>query len=94
MAADYYDFYMISKVVEIDRALFKEALAATMRHRGTIRVLDRRDEIIAEIGGSETMKRMWDKYRREFPFARGIEFEDVVDSLRTALAGRAQDCNK
>ena len=82
---DYYDFYMVWKQTEIDKSVFRDALAATMRHRGTFDVLARAESVIASIRASTAMQRQWDKFQREFPFANGIGFGEILETLNGSL---------
>lgn len=82
---DYYDFYMVWKQTEIDKSVFRDALAATMRHRGTFDVLAKAESVIASIRASTAMQRQWDKFQREFPFANGIGFGEILDTLNGSL---------
>lgn len=83
---DYYDVYMLTKLVEFNVPTLKYALLATAEHRGTKDMVEqectRRIEIIEQ---SEYVRRQWEKYRKTFSYARNIPFETVLASVRDLL---------
>jgi len=84
---DYYDVYMLTTCLRHSDERLKAAFLATMRHRGTESVCRNGRDILAEVSRSEAMKSRWEKYRRQFPFARQIPFEKICSHLITLLDG-------
>lgn len=84
---DYYDVYMLTTCLRPSDERLKAAFLATMRHRGTESVCRNGRDILAEVSRSEAMKSRWEKYRRQFPFARQIPFEKICNHLITLLDG-------
>ena len=78
---DYYDVYMILKSVDVDKDLFKKALTATAKHRGSSEVIGQAAQLIETFAHSDLLRKQWEKFRREFDFAQGIEFEAVCAAL-------------
>lgn len=79
---DFYDAYILATTQQYDQALFEEALQATAKHRGTLEQIADREGILKNIEESPELRRMWEKYRKQFAYAQGIEYEQVIASLR------------
>ena len=79
---DFYDTYILLTTQRYDKAVFQEALRATAEHRGTTSQIEDVHDILKNIGESAELKAMWEKYRRQFAYAKGIEFVDIIDTLR------------
>jgi predicted nucleotidyltransferase component of viral defense system len=78
---DFYDIYLIAKTQTFDRDAFMEALNATAIHRGTLEQIKPAKEILSVIGNSMELKKHWEKYRREYNYAKEINFEDTVKTI-------------
>lgn len=79
---DFYDAYILAATQQYDQALFEEALQATAKHRGTLEQIADREGILKNIEESPELRRMWEKYRKQFAYAQGIGYEQVIASLR------------
>jgi hypothetical protein len=82
---DYYDTYMILSIVKYDNARLSSALRSTVAHRGTEEVLENWSTGLRLIEGSKAMRERWEKYCREFSYAKGIQFDDVCEKIRKVL---------
>ena len=82
---DYYDTYMILSIVKYDNARLSSALRSTVAHRGTEEVLENWSTGLRLIEGSKAMRERWEKYCREFSYAKGIQFDDVCEKIRQVL---------
>lgn len=78
---DFYDAYILATTQEFDRALFTEALKATAAHRGTTEQIADIPTIMKNIEESAELRAMWDKYRKQFAYAEGIEYSAIVEIL-------------
>jgi predicted nucleotidyltransferase component of viral defense system len=78
---DFYDTYILATTQEYDKAVFAEALSATAKHRGTEQQISNTDEIMRIISQSKDLRAMWDKYRKQFSYAKDIEFDAIVDLI-------------
>lgn len=78
---DYYDAYILATTQEFDKELFLEALAATAKHRGTTKQIEDVSGIIRNIFESRELRDMWNKYRRQFAYAKDIEFDDIISEI-------------
>ncbi len=82
---DYYDAYMILCTVEYDNARLSGALRSTAIHRGTEEVLEGWSAGLRLIEDSNAMRERWEKYCREFLYAKGIQFDEVCEKIRQVL---------
>lgn len=83
---DFYDTYILLTTQRYDKAVFQRALRATAEHRGTTSQIEDVDGILKNINESAELKAMWEKYRRQFAYAKGIEFVDIIETLRRITA--------
>lgn len=82
---DFYDVFALLTTQPFDKAVFAEALAATARHRSTEQQIADVDGILENISGSKVLRDMWDKYRKQFSYAKDIEFDAIIAEIRTLL---------
>ncbi|MGM9604414.1 MAG: nucleotidyl transferase AbiEii/AbiGii toxin family protein [Faecousia sp.] len=82
---DFYDAYILAATQQFDRELFRQALQATALHRGTAAQIADTAGILKDISESDTLRDMWEKYRRQFAYAEGISFEMLVRTLSQIL---------
>lgn len=85
---DFYDAYILAATQEYDPAVFSRALKATAAHRGTAEQIGDVENILRNIRESSALQSMWEKYRRQFGYARDIPFEAAVSAVETLLAWR------
>ena len=62
--------------------LLKKALKATAIHRGTTDEIADIPRLLKIIEDSEDLKKMWDKYRKEFSYAADISYEQLIIVLK------------
>ena len=79
---DFYDAYILATTQKFDKELFTEALAATAKHRETAEQIAETEMILKNLSESKELKAMWDKYRKEYAYAKEIEYEDILDVLK------------
>jgi len=82
---DFYDIYIITKTQKFDRVIFHEALSATSKYRKTSEKIINVSEIIKSIEESPFLKNQWEKYKREYVYAKNIKFEDTIRSIKDLL---------
>ena len=84
---DYYDVYTLSKLrwntIEFDT--LKVALDNTMKKRESKFSLSDYPIIIQTSINSDVQKGLWDKYQRQYLYAKDITFEEVIDALKTIV---------
>ncbi len=78
---DFYDIYILNSTQTYNRAYLKEAVSATAAHRGTTEQIADIPVLLKMIADSTELRRMWDKYRREYDYANDITYEQVLQSL-------------
>ena len=83
---DFYDAYILTTTQKFDKAVFAEALSATANHRGTAGQIADVPEILHNIEESPELCAMWDKYRKQFAYAADIEYEQIIEILKTLVA--------
>ena len=82
---DFYDAYILTTTQKFDKAVFTDALKATANHRGTTEQIADISSILHNIEESPELKTMWDKYRKQFSYAKDITYEQIMDSIKTLL---------
>lgn len=79
---DYYDIHLLSTIGEnIDYSLVTEGLSKTMNQRDEVISKNDFESIILSLGESENQKSLWERYRTVTPFAKELEFEDVINKM-------------
>lgn len=79
---DFYDAYILTTTQQFDKRIFTEALAATAAHRGTTERIADTVSILQNIEDSSELRAMWDKYRKQFAYAKDIEYEQIIAKLK------------
>ena len=88
---DYYDVYILSKTQHYDFRLLREAVQATAEHRGTTDQIADVQAILKDISESKAIQAMWNKYCKQFAYAKDITFEMVMESLWVLCCCMTQD---
>lgn len=84
---DFYDAYILATTQKYDKALFSQALQATAQHRGTAEQIANVPGILQDIAESAALQAMWEKYRRQFAYAKDIPFDQIIIVLRDLCDG-------
>lgn len=81
---DYYDIHMLLKTQRknIDKETLKNAITATAKHRETIDFIKEWKEVVEILENDLTMKKQWDRYQKNNFYAEGIEYKDLIESLK------------
>lgn len=82
---DFYDAYILTTTQKFDITVFEDALKATANHRGTTNQIADVPSILHNIEESPELKTMWDKYRKQFSYAKNITYEQIMDSIKASL---------
>ena len=84
---DFYDIYILNTLQKknIDNEILKEAFTATVKKRGTERIITNYKEIMEAVSNSSAMKDQWTRYQREFDYAKDIQFEDTCKVVKSVL---------
>ena len=82
---DFYDAYILTTTQKFDITVFEDALKATANHRGTTDQIADVPSILHNIEESPELKTMWDKYRKQFSYAKDITYEQIMYSIKALL---------
>lgn len=82
---DFYDAYILATTQDFDKALFSEALKATAAHRGTTEQIADISTIMKNIEESTELRAMWNKYCKQFAYAEGILYTQIIEVLNNLI---------
>ena len=84
---DYYDVHILYSLrgSECDTAVLREALEQTTKKRGSSFVLTDYRAILSDIGRSNALRSLWDKYRRQYEYAAEIAFDEACETIRKIM---------
>ena len=84
---DYYDVHILYALrgAECDKATLRRALERTTQKRGSGLILTDYPEIMKEIRESDTLRKLWEKYSREYEYAKDISFDDTCTTIQTIM---------
>lgn len=66
---------------KIDKSVFLAALRATAEHRKTSEQIADINSILQTVSDSEELKSMWEKYRKQFDYAKDISYDDIMNKI-------------
>lgn len=82
---DFYDVYILTKTQKIEMSVIEEALRSTASHRQTTHIFQNINNRLDEIRLSNTLRSRWMKYTKDYRYAKGITYEDVMESLSVMI---------
>ncbi|MFI3115535.1 MAG: nucleotidyl transferase AbiEii/AbiGii toxin family protein [Clostridia bacterium] len=84
---DFYDVYILHKLQSdnIDLKILKKAFLATCEKRDSAHLIENCDEILIVIKDSKVMHDQWNRYQKDFDYAKDILFYDVCKSIIEVL---------
>lgn len=84
---DFYDLYAMLRFYpeKVDAGDLREALLRTSEKRGSQRFVENWKTGVTDIRASGAMRRVWESYVSEAPYAQGVTFEETLDSLERLL---------
>lgn len=84
---DYYDIFILYTLRgdQFNTTTLRRALENTTQKRGSNKVLRDYTEILNEIRESDTMHGRWEKYRREYDYAKDISFEETCQTIQSIM---------
>lgn len=65
--------------------LGNEAILKTSKHRGTTHTFEDIKKRISVVENSEDLKKLWDKYKKNYSYAKDISFEDIAFVFKELL---------
>lgn len=82
---DFYDAYILATTQKYDKTIFKSALHATATHRGTAEQIKDTEKIIGILSDSKELFELWEKYRKQFRYAKDIGYAEIIKVIKGLL---------
>lgn len=75
----------ISAQLVMQNYMLERLLERTTQKRGSGMILTDYPEIMKEIRESDTLRKLWEKYSREYEYAKDISFDDTCNTIQTIM---------
>ena len=84
---DFYDIRMLVDTYEdkVNKAVLKDAFAATCKKRGTDNLQEQAEEIIKIIEADEQLQVLWRAYQKKYSYAADIDYASVIRGVRKLM---------
>ena len=84
---DFYDIRMLLDTYEdkVNKAILKDAFAATCKKRGTDHLQEQAEEIIKIIEADEQLQVLWRAYQKKYSYAAEIDYASVISGVRKLM---------
>lgn len=84
---DYYDVYILSRLQSdrIDFPVLGQALTNTMLKRHSVFNPSEYSSILDEIRENQFQQDLWNKYQKQFSYAREIAFEEIIHAIEELM---------
>ena len=84
---DFYDIRMLLDTYEdkVNKAVLKDAFAATCKKRGTNHLQEQAEEIIKIIEADEQLRVLWRAYQKKYSYAAEIDYASVISGVRKLM---------
>ena len=84
---DFYDIRMLLDTYEdkVNKAVLKDAFAATCKKRGTDHLQEQAEEIIKIIEANEQLQVLWRAYQKKYSYAADIDYASVISGVRKLI---------
>lgn len=84
---DFYDIRMLLDTYEdkVNKAVLKDAFAATCKKRGTDHLQEQAEEIIKVIEANEQLQVLWRAYQKKYSYAAEIDYASVISGVRQLM---------
>ena len=84
---DFYDIRMLLDTYEdkVNKAVLKDAFAATCKKRGTDHLQEQAEEIIKIIEANEQLQVLWRAYEKKYSYAAEIDYASVIRDVRKLM---------
>ena len=81
---DLYDVHILFRLKkdQISTPTLKKAIENTALRRGSSNTIANYERVVYELMESEYQKRLWRNYQNENSYAKGIQFKDVVETVK------------
>ena len=80
---DFYDVHILYALrgADCDMAVLRQALDETVNKRGSRTVLGQYGDIVESIRANPQMRGFWERYQKDFDYAKDISFDDTCNSI-------------
>lgn len=89
---DFYDIFILMKLYggDLNFVDLHKALIATAVKRNSEKLLSDAESVFNEVENNSVMQKLWKDYCKKFNYAEGIEWSEVMDSVKKlyAISGR------
>ena len=84
---DFYDIRMLLDTYEdkVNKAVLKDAFAATCKKRGTDNLQEQAEEIIKIIEADEQLQVLWRAYQKKYSYAAEIDYASVISGVKKLM---------
>lgn len=84
---DFYDIRMLVDTYEdkVNKAVLKDAFAATCKKRGTDNLQEQAEEIVKIIEADEQIQVLWRAYQKKYSYAVDIDYASVIRGVRKLM---------
>lgn len=84
---DFYDIRMLLDTYEdkVNKAVLKDAFAATCKKRGTDHLQEQAEDIIKIIDADEQLQVLWRAYQKKYSYAADIDYASVISGVRKLM---------
>ena len=84
---DFYDIRMLVDTYEdkVNKAVLKDAFAATCKKRGTDNLQEQAEEIVKIIEADEQIQVLWRAYQKKYSYAADIDYASVIRCVRKLM---------
>ena len=84
---DFYDIRMLLDTYKdkVNKAVLKDAFAATCKKRGTDHLQEQAEEIIKIIEADEQLQVLWRAYQKKYSYAAEIDYVSVISGVRKLM---------
>lgn len=84
---DFYDIRILLDTYEdkVNKAVLKDAFAATCKKRGTDHLQEQAEEIIKIIEANEQLQVLWRAYEKKYSYAADIDYASVISGVRKLM---------
>ena len=84
---DFYDIRMLLDTYEdkVNKAVLKDAFAATCKKRGTDHLQEQAEEIIKIIEADEQLRVLWRAYQKKYSYAAEIDYASVISGVKKLM---------
>ena len=82
---DFYDVYILGTTQPVDKKILRDAIIATSTHRGSTVQISDIASILKQVTTNLALINQWEKYRRQFPYAADITYNQVLEVIERLL---------